>query len=448
MLRVITFLFGVSLSFVFFSLSVNPAFAERRFGDPFFGAEFAEVRTLANDNTPIEQGACTFNDDNMLFKLPAGTTNSIDILQYPQNMPNVDQIIKDLNAGTGNIFGSSDACVNMGDSVIFGLQQGGELGAIKCDGPPDNLCLNNNRFNVTLDWQDFSTTRTFQDPDNPGRVYVGGRDDTEDSLFYFFSNNGESWELLIKILDATGASDGAVRHGAGINNGRFWVFYGALTNVEYELTVTDTSTGVSRPLGQRTPSQDLQESDCKAIPNTDQNLCVFFDENIDMIKAVQFPSPLMDPNDVQIKDLAPPPPFENGFDFFNISIGADNNGNAVVTWPGQEQLFIFDPLTGKLLPSGITPPWNDLNSGAGAIAPITDPNAVFDTFGTFFVDGFESGNVSAWSYTTPGSLELYQFIIFRKDRSSVSTLSEWGLIALSGVLMLMGALYIRRKAKA
>ena len=26
-------------------------------------------------------------------------------------------------------------------------------------------------------------------------------------------------------------------------NGRFWVFYGALTNVEFTLTVTDTETG-------------------------------------------------------------------------------------------------------------------------------------------------------------------------------------------------------------
>ena len=29
-------------------------------------------------------------------------------------------------------------------------------------------------------------------------------------------------------------------------NGRFWVFYGALSDVEYTITVTDTDTGVSR----------------------------------------------------------------------------------------------------------------------------------------------------------------------------------------------------------
>ncbi len=29
-------------------------------------------------------------------------------------------------------------------------------------------------------------------------------------------------------------------------NGKFWVFYGALSNVEYEITVTDSQTGQVR----------------------------------------------------------------------------------------------------------------------------------------------------------------------------------------------------------
>ncbi len=33
--------------------------------------------------------------------------------------------------------------------------------------------------------------------------------------------------------------------GRGVN-GRFWVFYGALSDVEYTITVTDTETGESR----------------------------------------------------------------------------------------------------------------------------------------------------------------------------------------------------------
>jgi hypothetical protein len=31
---------------------------------------------------------------------------------------------------------------------------------------------------------------------------------------------------------------------ARVVNGKFWVFYGALSNVQYTITVTDTQTGV------------------------------------------------------------------------------------------------------------------------------------------------------------------------------------------------------------
>ena len=38
-------------------------------------------------------------------------------------------------------------------------------------------------------------------------------------------------ELVVKVIDGTGV------------NGRHWVFYGSLSNVEFELDITDTSTG-------------------------------------------------------------------------------------------------------------------------------------------------------------------------------------------------------------
>ena len=31
------------------------------------------------------------------------------------------------------------------------------------------------------------------------------------------------------------------------NNGHYWVFYGALSNVQYTITVTDTQTGAVKP---------------------------------------------------------------------------------------------------------------------------------------------------------------------------------------------------------
>ena len=73
----------------------------------------------------------------------------------------------------------------------------------------------------------------------PGRVVPFGSDDS--GLFYFF--NPDNWELLVKVLDGCGV------------NGHWWVFFAATTNVEFELRVTDTSTGevvpYANPLGHR-----------------------------------------------------------------------------------------------------------------------------------------------------------------------------------------------------
>lgn len=52
-------------------------------------------------------------------------------------------------------------------------------------------------------------------------------DDT--GYFWFFSST--SVEVMLKVLDGRAV------------NGKFWVFYGALSTVEYTITVTDTQTG-------------------------------------------------------------------------------------------------------------------------------------------------------------------------------------------------------------
>ncbi|MEX0879151.1 MAG: hypothetical protein WD451_05395, partial [Thermoanaerobaculia bacterium] len=49
---------------------------------------------------------------------------------------------------------------------------------------------------------------------------------------WFFSE--ENVELIVKVLDGRGV------------NGHYWVFYGALSNVEYTITVTNTQTGAVR----------------------------------------------------------------------------------------------------------------------------------------------------------------------------------------------------------
>jgi hypothetical protein len=89
-----------------------------------------------------------------------------------------------------------------------------------CVADSRTLCLNNGRFRLRADWKDFGN--------NTGSgTAVPLSADT--GYFWFF--NSANVELVVKVLD-----------GRPVNS-RFWVFYGALSNVQYTITVTDTQTG-------------------------------------------------------------------------------------------------------------------------------------------------------------------------------------------------------------
>ncbi len=83
-----------------------------------------------------------------------------------------------------------------------------------------HLCLAS-RFRVQVAWRD-PTGRTGNGTAIPG---------TRDSGYFWFFAPGNI-ELVVKALDGTGV------------NGHFWVLWGGLSNVRYEITVTDTQTGV------------------------------------------------------------------------------------------------------------------------------------------------------------------------------------------------------------
>ena len=104
-----------------------------------------------------------------------------------------------------------------------------------CEQNDTTLCLNNNRFRVKVNWENF------QGGVGQGQII----DLTSDSgLFWFF--NANNVEMLVKVLDACTYND------------RFWVFAAATTNVEYTLTVTDTQTSTqavyTNPLGTAAPA--------------------------------------------------------------------------------------------------------------------------------------------------------------------------------------------------
>lgn len=93
-----------------------------------------------------------------------------------------------------------------------------------CVANNQTLCLNNGRFKVTVSWE-INTGQT-------GVATQVAVPSDDSGLLWFFED--DNWEILIKTLD-----------GCSVNN-HYWVFYGALTDVEYTLTVVDTQTGQVR----------------------------------------------------------------------------------------------------------------------------------------------------------------------------------------------------------
>jgi len=92
-----------------------------------------------------------------------------------------------------------------------------------CTPGPATLCLLDNRFQVTVEWRDF------QGGSGAGRT----RPVTDDTgAFWFF--DASNLELMVKVIDGRPV------------NGHFWVFYGSLSNVGFDLSVTDTATGAHR----------------------------------------------------------------------------------------------------------------------------------------------------------------------------------------------------------
>ncbi|HXT51972.1 MAG TPA: hypothetical protein VN811_13090, partial [Thermoanaerobaculia bacterium] len=84
------------------------------------------------------------------------------------------------------------------------------------------LCLNGNRFRAEVSFVVDGARRTAQ------AVSLTG----DTGAFWFF--DPANVELIVKELDGRGVND------------HFWTFFGALTNLEHTLTITDTATGAVR----------------------------------------------------------------------------------------------------------------------------------------------------------------------------------------------------------
>jgi hypothetical protein len=96
-------------------------------------------------------------------------------------------------------------------------------GSGACVPTETRLCLFGGRIAVEATWEDFV-----------GGTGVGRTIPltSDTGAFWFFAPS--NLEILFKVFDGRPM------------NGHLWVYYGALSNVEYRLTVTDTTTGESR----------------------------------------------------------------------------------------------------------------------------------------------------------------------------------------------------------
>jgi photosystem II stability/assembly factor-like uncharacterized protein len=88
-----------------------------------------------------------------------------------------------------------------------------------CDGTGLTLCVGGRRFSLAAQ---------FTSPVETGTGHPVWLTANTGAFWFFDSTN---LELIVKVLDGRSV------------NGKFWVFYGSLTNVEFTLAVTDADTG-------------------------------------------------------------------------------------------------------------------------------------------------------------------------------------------------------------
>lgn len=92
-----------------------------------------------------------------------------------------------------------------------------------CTPSATTMCLQNNRFSLTVNWQTASSS---------GAAQVASFGTSDSGLFWFFSST--NWEMMVKVLNA-----------CSLNN-RYWVFTGVTTDVGWTMTVTDTLTNTKK----------------------------------------------------------------------------------------------------------------------------------------------------------------------------------------------------------
>lgn len=177
-------------------------------------------------------------------------------LWWTDGTPEGTRRVFDLAPGPASSF--PDEMTLIGDLLYFVADDGivgRELWAIPwvqalaggpCEPSATRLCLGGGRFAVTVRWRD-----QFNGGEGAGRVVTLPGSDQSGAFWFFDPGNVE---LIVKALDGTPV------------NGHHWLFYGALSTVEYTVTVLDTQTGQTRRY-HNPPGEQCGRGDTTAFPN-------------------------------------------------------------------------------------------------------------------------------------------------------------------------------------
>ena len=214
-------------------------------GSPFTGVNHPELRdTILAGNSASSQpdcsGAVKSGGHNLLqngfdcIDFTAGHSDVVGTAGSPV-LPGLGPLTNNGGTTPTQALLAGSPALGRGGSCSDADQRGETRPATGCDvgafqtgtdcltGGP-TLCLNKDRFRVTVQWRKKDGTS------GSGQ----GVSLTDDSGYFWFFDPSNV-ELTGKVLN-----------GCGLNN-KYWVFLSGLTNVEVTVTVTDTQRGVSKP---------------------------------------------------------------------------------------------------------------------------------------------------------------------------------------------------------
>ena len=199
----------------------------------------SEISLTWNDNATNETGY-------LVQERAIGSTVWTELATFPPGTTSLT--VEGIPATTARVYRTA-AFNNNGSSFSNEAQATTNGTTEACVSNENTLCLNNDRFRIT--------TRYATQLDTSGD---GDQMQLTEDTGYFTFFNPANVEMVVKVINACVPPFN-----------RFWVFAGGLTDVEVELTVTDTVTGAANtyfnPLGTPfAPVQDTQAFDSCTAP--------------------------------------------------------------------------------------------------------------------------------------------------------------------------------------